>query len=504
MITLRPEQQLAADRGITFLKSASPGERLGFSSPTGTGKSYVLLAIREALGDDFYIVAPNDDILSGMAAKAGVLPDQPGGVFSKKLLETRHFFTPVALRNRLGSGKLKPPKYLGIDETHHESAETYKLIDVLCSSAPAVGVTATFFRGTPRGTAEFRKRWGDPVIICTMKDAVKAEYMSFPKCSIVPLLDDDVVEVKNGEFVIAALDKQLADVRDRLVFECAKFWNDSHYDKPTMLSVPSVFIAEMYARILNSEGLPAVAVTGDTTPAARKAAFRDCINNTKLLIQIRVVSEGVDLPIRRLIDLAPTMSPVLWLQQFGRITRPTDDEPEYICTNRNLLRHAYLLEGLLPASVYASGEQAFGNPSERQAYRAIGLEGLGKFKSEPLPMSNGTTAQLICISYADGPHVTEFCAIASPLHPEVLYAQRVNEVTEDGKKYDHWKQIKAIPDIEKGYASVYKGSLQPKQLAWWRNAAHYYGLDREAKINTRQFVALPVMRQTGFRFRPNE
>lgn len=505
-VTLRPEQQLAVDKSLEFLRTAQAGAKLPWTSPTGTGKTYVALAIKNRakseLGLIGYVVAPNDDILAGFATKDGVLPDGKGGTYSKPLLESHGFYTPVALRNRLASGTIKPPDFLIPDESHHWEAETGKLLDLLTSVVPCIGLSASFFRGTPKSTAELHKKWGQANPIITMQDAVAKGYMQFPECRIIPLLDDDVIEVRNGEFVIQDLERQLTDVRKRLVYEVGLLYSPAGYDKPTMLSLPSVMLAEMYTDELNNAGLPAVCITGETKAADRQKRFRQCLAKSHALVQIRVVSEGVDFPFRRLIDLSPTLSPVLWLQQFGRITRPGDDPPEYICTNRNLLRHAYLLEGLLPPAVYKSGEELFGKPSERRTVRALGFEGLGKFKVDDIPLHNGTTGQLVCISAVNGNIVTEYAAIASPLHPEVLYAVRCNERRLDSDTvYTNWVQIGGIPNLDQGYASVGKGSLSDKQKAWWKRSARWYGLDETAIPNRRQFVALPVLFNTGFRFR---
>lgn len=505
-ITLRPEQEEAVDRSIAWLAETKIGEiiKLLWSSPTGTGKTYVANAIKdraaEQLGLRGFVVSPNDDILSGFAAKAGIIP-RSDGTYTKAALEIAGYYTPIRLRNLIAAGFVKPPAFIIADEAHHWDTDTSKLLDLLCMDCPAIGLTATPFRGTPKATLEFRKKWGPPHPIITMAEAVKQGYMQFPSCRIIPLLDDDVIEVKNGEFVVAAMEEQLTDVVERLCFEVSRFYGSCGYDKPTILSLPSVALARMYTRELNAAGLPALCITGESTSAERRSAFDACIACTHALVQIRVVSEGVDLPLRRLIDLSPTLSPVLWLQQFGRITRPGDTPAEYICTNRNLLRHAYLLEGLLPVEVYKAGEAAFGKPSDRQTARAIGFEGLGKFKAEDIPLHNGTSGQLICISAAEGSLVTEYAAIASPLHAEVLYARRVNERKPDGTKYDQWVRIEAIPNLDTGFASVNKGSLSPAQGNWWKNAARFYGLDSTAKINRRQFVALPVLKHTGFRFR---
>lgn len=485
---LRPEQQAASDKAVEFLVTAGRAQKLLFSSPTGTGKTYVANDIKARTGAT--LISPTDDILQGFAAKAGITGD-------KKQLEALGYFTPMRLRNLLLAGSIPQPSALIVDEAHHAEAETYQLIDSLCDGCPAVGLSATCYRGTPVETAEFRKRWGEPCVIITLSQAKAQGYISFPRCDVIPLLDDDVITVRAGEFVVQELESQLGDVLTRLTEMLRGYYTD-RYDKATMLALPSVATAEMYAEALNAAGLPAVCVTGETKD--REEAFAKCVSGSHVLVQVRVVSEGVDLPIRRLIDLAPTMSPVKWQQLFGRITRP-GGEAEYICTNRNLLRHAYLLDGLLPSGVYRKAEESFKGPSSRRSVRAVGFEGLGRFKSEPVPLKNGIQGELIAISSASNSQVHEYAALASPLHSEVIYAERVNERKPDGTRYEKWKRIDGIPELDKAFASVQKSLPVTEAMErFWKNCAGWVGLDPDAELNRRMFVALPVLRDTGRRF----
>ncbi len=158
------------------------------------------------------------------------------------------------------------------------------------------------------------------------------------------------------------------------------------------------------------------------------------VNRKALMVQIKVVGEGVDLPLRRLIDAAPTMSPVFWRQRIGRIMRPVNGEllcpachsnreygppcplchdegrvkeapPEYIVTNHNLLRHGYLLKGVLPPKAFRDATTAWGpdfKPSRRVVARAAGLNGLGKFSPSQIPLSDGTFWWMFVLGAPDG------------------------------------------------------------------------------------------------------
>src|SRR5262249_6867551 len=144
----------------------------------------------------------------------------------------------------------------------------------------------------------------------------------------------------------------------------------------------------------------AFVVSSDTPKGERRLAFKATEACVAALLHINIVTEGVDLKLRRLVDASPTMSPVKWVQQFGRITRPVAEgerAPEYVCTNRNVLRHAYALEGAVPVAAVVEAEKVFPR-SERAHVRALGLEAIGRFKPTQLKLTNGSTAHFYSLS----------------------------------------------------------------------------------------------------------
>jgi superfamily II DNA or RNA helicase len=93
--------------------------------------------------------------------------------------EACRIVTPIRLRNRLLRGEGPVPERLLIDEAHHDTASTWQQIH-MCCQAPAVGFTATPFRGTPRGTAAFREQWGEPVWVLTLREAIARGALVLP------------------------------------------------------------------------------------------------------------------------------------------------------------------------------------------------------------------------------------------------------------------------------------------------------------------------------------
>jgi hypothetical protein len=493
---LRDYQQIAVDDAVEWFATAGYGAKKLYTAPTGTGKSYIQLELLRRF-PDLYLVTPSVEIIAGLLQKMGL----PEGTDA----EEHRVFTPIRLRNLLAAGTVQQPGKLCVDEAHHAEAETYKLLEAYVGGVPAVGYTATGFRGTPKGTAALRATWGEPVPIITFAEAANAGYLSVPTCRIEPLIDDDVIEVVNGEFVVSRIGEHVMGHVGRVVDLSADWVRPEgtgvRWDRPTMYAVPTKEAAWRLAVALSGAGYPALTVTAETNKKFRQENFRAVVERKAALVQIAVVSEGVDLPIRRLVDLRPTLSPVFWMQQVGRIERPVSEgepPPEYVCCCRNLLRHAYLMEGMIPAGAIKESEEAFGGPGNRMGVRSLGFEGLGRFKAVELPLADGTTGLMYSLMSMQHDRRVDYVVLSSPAKSEVLYATRsiprVNGMVQYHDARNHpWKPIAGLPDMT-GFASLPPGPLTPAQRAFWVKSAHHRGLDPDPdKVNNKNFQALPVL-----------
>ncbi len=446
-----------------------------------------------------WLVTPRVEIIRGFLEKLGV----DCADWSEELVVAyawlhHRITTPIRLRNRLASGSiLDRPPYVILDEAHHDISDSWQELQTYLGRVPRVGLTATPFRGTPKSTAEFLKQWGDEITwILTLKQASEGGYLAVPTPSIWPLVDDDKIEVVNGDIHVKAAGAAVKGRIGEVVERCLPFVGGAEmWDRPTMFSVPTIEVAGLLATALNNAGLPAISVTQETSGKDRVAAFKATVACTAALVQIAVVSEGVDLPIRRLIDLAPTLSPVRWLQLCGRITRPTpagEPPPEYICCCRNLARHCYLYEGLMPAKYIAVAQAAF-PPSKREGMRAIGLEAVGKFKAAELPLRDGLKGSMYSITAMEGFKRTDYCVLLHPCNSEPVIASRSSTRAEDGTMaWGRWARCAELPELI-GFASASNQPLTDKMSAWWKRSANNFGLDAEAKVTKKSFAALPVL-----------
>lgn len=500
-----------------------------FRSPTGTGKSVAELLLLSCLPDSI-LITPRIEIIAGMMEKLGhYVEDLNDAALVEWSWNDYGIITPIRLRSLLAKGSVSyMPSCLIIDECHHDFASTYQDITMYLNGCPKVGLTATPYRGTPKGTQGYLEQWNNTVhTILTLPDAINKGYCSLPTPQVWPLLDDDLLDVSNGEFKLTGstaekgVDAAITDLVERckpFYIKRAKLW-----DVPTMFSVSTTKAAKMLYEALIKANLPASIITQETSRKDRTKAFANVVSCSTALVQINVVSEGVDLPIRRLIDLSPTMSPVKWVQQIGRIMRPTkycpqwpsceigctncELPPEYICCCRNLERHCYLMEGMLPNSTVKDAQDAWGeqeegvpNFSKRSGTRVVGLEGLGRFKTVPIPLLDGTIGFMYNLVHTEGYKRTEYIAFVHPNHPDPI--RGVKESAKEGEKmaWGKWKLTASLPDL-KGCTTAKEYPLTEKQAARWHDSAEDFGLNPHVPINTRQFQFLPFLMNTGLRFR---
>lgn len=475
---LRREQTDAVTKCRKLLKQKRPA-RLLIASATGTGKSYVELDLlaREPGG---VLLTPSNEIITSLLQKLG--HETPSSTARLKTLAADNsIYTPMSFRNSLLRGEMEPPRYLLWDEVHHQTAATWTDVTTL-TEVHEIGLTATPYRGTARGTIEFRETWGEPDWIYTYPDAIERGYISLPTFKTVPLLDDDIIEVQAGEFHVSNVE---SETRSRLM-ELATLIKSYPLDRPTMVAMPTRALCAELAAMLPGSSI----VTGDTKRKDRDAAYEACLACKSILIQIAVVGEGIDLAIRRIFDACPTLSPVRWVQLIGRLMRP-GGESEYIGTNRNLLRHVYALQCVIPTDAVADAQEFFGLGT-RSAGRAFGLEGLGRFKANPLPLANGLQGEVYLLEQSNAGEVTQYACICHPVHESPLWAVRINAAG----VYGRWA-VTESPEGFKGFTSADGREPSDKQKAWWTKAARRYGLDPEAKLNRRSFAALPILADLG-------
>ncbi len=496
---LRDYQQAAVDHVCTWAETARVGDSMLIAAPTGVGKSIVELAIQARL--DWPIITPRLEIARGFLQKQGQDPETLNELV--EACSRLNIHTPIRLRNRLFRGEIPHIPGLIVDEGHHGTAASYRDDWVAAGMPPTVLLTATPYRGTSRSTKLFLEQWGEPTWMITLREAAERGDISIPTIEILPLVDDDIIQLNStGEFDVESLESATVDrLADMARIAADRWYANGEWDRTTVFTLPTVALAQRMAAELENLGACSMAISAKTTNSERRFIFAALVLRKVAMCQVAVVGEGVDLPIRRLIDLAPVMSPVKFMQQLGRETRPVgpgEALPEYIGTNRNLLRHSYLLEGLVPAVKIAEAAEAFGGPGTRAGGRALGLEHLGRFKAVNVKLIDGNVAQLYMLVDSSNGRLVEYACVAHPLLADPIWAHRQHANVGTERQWAHWQPC-APPGELKGFVSQSPRPPSPKQEAWWVKSAKWHGLDPDVKLTRKNFSMLPLCKDLGLR-----
>lgn len=501
MFEFRQYQEDGHNLGLQFsiIEKGNKDARKLVAAPTGTGKTYMLTRWRDAIEKSF-ILTPSIDIIAGFLEKLGItVPLGTDAIIEAAFRE--RITTPLRMRNALLRGEGTAPDMLLFDETHHALADSWRDLFTLCQ-CPAIGVTATPYRGTPIGTGQLRKEWGEPHWLIKEKEAMDKGFIARPDMVTWPLVDDDIITITNGELVASQVVAETRNKLDHLLKLSRDLFDESGKPKrATVFSFPDGSTALEFQEKADALGLAVCMVRQDTPRIIRQVALERAADGTHALINVRVVGEGVDIPFRVYVDASPTMSPVLWRQRLGRIMRPIkagEQPPLYICTNNNLMRHFYLLDGAMPIGFLAASISAFNKFTERANVRAFGLESLGRLKPVAVQLVNGLHVHCYAVTQMVDNQQTQFFVILHPAITQPVWCARKNTRNGEEMAYTRWERCEAPTELT-GFKSVHSGAMSLKQQQWWersKGGARDYGIATEHPTN-KQFQLLPVLANVG-------
>jgi superfamily II DNA or RNA helicase/HKD family nuclease len=332
-----PHQQDILDR-LQVEREVHGRHRNLVIAATGTGKTVVAALDYARLLDrpSLLFVAHRKEILEqSLRAYREVLSDGTFGelyVGDAKPDRWRHVFASVQSLSAYGIDRLAADHFevVVVDEFHHAEAATYRQILDHLQPRELLGLTATperpdgidvrsFFDG--RAAAELR-----------LWDALENDLLCpFHYFGISDATDLSQLDWRRGEYDIASLEGVYTadDARVRIVL---KELRDKIGDLAAMRALGfcvSVKHAEFMASRFVAAGLPALTVSGATSPADRAAALQALRDRTvNVLFAVDLFNEGLDLPdVDTLLLLRPTQSATVFLQQLGRGLRRTPDKP---------------------------------------------------------------------------------------------------------------------------------------------------------------------------------
>jgi superfamily II DNA or RNA helicase len=308
---------------------------------TGTGKTVVSAfdykRVRETWGEaSLLFVAHRQEILrQSLDTFRNVLRDGSFGelmVAGERPSEGRHVFASVQSLHALGRtrlGELSPDAYdvVIVDEFHHAAAPTYQNLLEHLRPKLLLGMTAT----PERSDGLDIKQWfdGHTAVELRLWDALEQGLLCpFQYFGVADGVDLSQLTWSRGGYDLGQLEKFYTG-NDGRVAKVLKTMSDVVEDPRAMRALGfcvSVKHAEYMAESFRREGIPAIAVSANSTQSERADALRKLRDRTiNVIFAVDLFNEGLDIPdIDTLFFLRPTESPVVFLQQLGRGLRRTE------------------------------------------------------------------------------------------------------------------------------------------------------------------------------------
>ncbi|GAA1568570.1 DUF3427 domain-containing protein [Kribbella karoonensis] len=217
-----------------------------------------------------------------------------------------------------------------VDEFHHAAAPTYRRLLNHLQPAELLGLTATPERTDGFDLLNFFG--GRTAVELRLWDALSADLLCpFHYFGIADGTELDGLQWKRGRYDERQLEELYTgnDNRSAIVLREVQ---GKLSDVRTMRALGfcvSVAHAEYMAQTFNQAGIPALAVSGETSTVLRDQALRDLKDRrVNALFAADLFNEGLDLPeVDTVLFLRPTESPTVFLQQLGRGLRQADGKP---------------------------------------------------------------------------------------------------------------------------------------------------------------------------------
>jgi superfamily II DNA or RNA helicase/HKD family nuclease len=216
------------------------------------------------------------------------------------------------------------------DECHRIAAASFDAVAKRVKPSILLGLTATPERSDGKPIAHYfdARPDGSPAVELRLWQALDLQLLApfeYFAC-------DDSTNLRNVPWRQAGegayLDKVLTgdDVRARLIInEWRRLCASPNKSKAIAFCV-GVAHAQFMTAQFNKAGIPALCLTGQSTPAERETApIALAKGDVCVLVTVDLFNEGVDIPVvDTLLLLRPTQSPVLFQQQIGRGLRLSD------------------------------------------------------------------------------------------------------------------------------------------------------------------------------------
>lgn len=337
---LRDYQQEIIDQVRSSMKTGC--KSILIQSPTGSGKTaltaFMMKTASAKHNDSWFIVHRRELINQSVQtfSNAGVEHGVIASGFNYDESKGINVCSIGTLARRYD--KVRPPKLIIWDECHHIAAGTWEKIYKYFDKSFHIGLSATPQRLDGRGLGDFfHKMIEGPSVDWLIDQGFLSKYRMYAPSTI----STDHIRTQMGDYkksdAIEAVDKP--SITGNAINEYTKL----AYGKRAVVFCISIEHSKHVVEEFNNAGITARHIDGTTPTKQRDELINDFRQGKiKVLSNVDLFGEGFDLPAMEVaILLRPTKSLGLYLQQVGRVLRPSPGKDEAIILDHvgNVMRH---------------------------------------------------------------------------------------------------------------------------------------------------------------------
>lgn len=207
-----------------------------------------------------------------------------------------------------------------VDEAHHAPSATWGATIAALAPRWTIGLSATPCRLDGRGLGE---QFDAMEIGPTTRALIAAGHLSQFKVYAPSTISMDGARKVGGDYNMR--DAEAAADKPVITGSAISHYRKLAAGKRAVAFCTTIAHAQHVAEAFNEAGIPAASIHGGMDKHARAAVIANLTSGAiKVMSSCSVVSEGFDLPACEVaIALRPTGSLSLWLQQIGRVLRPS-------------------------------------------------------------------------------------------------------------------------------------------------------------------------------------
>lgn len=251
------------------------------------------------------------------------------GIVAAGFPENARLPIQVCLINTLANrwDRLPTPGLIVPDECHHMGARTWETLYERYPHSKFVGLSATPARLDGKGLGKyFQVMVNGP----SVSELTAQGYLVPYQLIAPPLINTDELHTRFNDYIQSEVDAVMD--KPKIVGDAVDTYLKYAAGRRGLVFCASVKASEHLATAYRARGVRAVHVDGETDPMIRDAAIRDLTSGAlHLITSVDLFGEGLNVEgIEVVIQMRPTQSLTLHLQQIGRGLRPAPGKKELI------------------------------------------------------------------------------------------------------------------------------------------------------------------------------